>query len=49
MSFPRVRTLATALLLAAVASPALATTPHAPREQVPGVYHQRVGTLQVTA
>lgn len=49
MPFPRVRTLATAVLLAVVASPAWATTTHTPREQVPGVYHQTIGTLQVTA
>lgn len=48
MSLPRVRTLAAALLLAG-ASPAFATTTHTPREQVPGVYHQQIGTLQVTA
>jgi len=49
MPFPRVRTLAAAVLLAVVASPAWATTTHTPREQVPGVYHQTIGTLQVTA
>ncbi|WP_457319653.1 MBL fold metallo-hydrolase [Stenotrophomonas sp. P5_B8] len=49
MSLPRVRTLAAALLLAAAASPAFATTTHTPHEQVPGVYHQQIGTLQVTA
>jgi len=49
MSLPRVRALAAALLLATVASPASATTSHAPHAQVPGVYHQQIGTLQVTA
>lgn len=49
MSLPRVRILAAALLLAAAASPAFATTTHTPHEQVPGVYHQQIGTLQVTA
>ncbi|WP_422506713.1 MBL fold metallo-hydrolase [Stenotrophomonas sp. GZD-301] len=49
MPFPRVRLLAAALLLAAVAGPAFATTSHLPRTQVPGVYHQQIGTVQVTA
>lgn len=49
MPLPRIRALTAALLLAAVASPAFATTPHAPHGQVPGVYHQQIGTLQVTA
>lgn len=49
MSFPRLRTLAVAVVLAAAAGPAWSTTPHSPREQVPGVYHQQIGTLQVTA
>lgn len=49
MPLPRVRTLALGLLLAAAAGPALATTPYTPQQQVPGVYHQQIGTLQVTA
>ena len=49
MSLPRIRSLAAALLLAAAAGPALATTAHTPSAQVPGVYHQQIGTLQVTA
>ncbi|MGA6180609.1 MBL fold metallo-hydrolase [Stenotrophomonas sp. NPDC077421] len=49
MPFLRVRPLVAALVLAAVAGPAFATTSHLPRTQVPGVYHQQIGTLQVTA
>ncbi len=49
MPLPRVRVLATALLLAAVAAPAFATTTHHPLQQVPGVYHQQIGDLEVTA
>lgn len=49
MPLPHVRTLAAALLLAVVAAPAFATTAHTPQVQVPGVYHQQIGTLQVTA
>ncbi|WP_314404848.1 MBL fold metallo-hydrolase [Stenotrophomonas rhizophila] len=49
MHLPRIRSLAAALLLAAAAGPALATTAHTPSAQVPGVYHQQIGTLQVTA
>ncbi|MFG6110589.1 MBL fold metallo-hydrolase [Stenotrophomonas nematodicola] len=49
MSFPRTCTLATALLFAVATGPALATTAHTPDAQVPGVYHQQIGTLQVTA
>lgn len=49
MSLPRVRALTAALLLAAAAPAAFAATTHTPREQVPGVYHQQIGTLQVTA
>ncbi len=41
--------LVTALLLAVCAPPVLATTAHVPRQQVPGVYHQQIGQLQVTA
>jgi len=46
---PRIplRPLAIALLLAAGA--AHARTAHVPREQVPGVYHQQIGDLRVTA
>ncbi len=49
MRLPRVRFLAAALLVATATSPALATTTHTPSAQVPGVYHQQIGTLQVTA
>ncbi|MEG2805970.1 MBL fold metallo-hydrolase [Stenotrophomonas sp.] len=49
MSLPHLRTLAAALLLASAIAPASATTPDTPREQVPGVYRQQIGTLQVTA
>lgn len=49
MRLPRVRFLAAALLLATATSPALATATHTPSAQVPGVYHQQIGTLQVTA
>jgi len=49
MRLPSLRSLASALLLATVASPAFAATTHAPQQQVPGVYHQQIGQLQVTA
>ncbi len=49
MRLPRVRFLAAALWVATATSPALATTTHTPSAQVPGVYHQQIGTLQVTA
>ena len=48
MSLLRVRALTAALLLAAAPAVFAATT-HTPHEQVPGVYHQQIGTLQVTA
>ncbi|WP_269792184.1 MBL fold metallo-hydrolase [Stenotrophomonas sp. Iso1] len=40
---------AAALLLAACAAFAHAGTMHTPQQQVPGVYHQQIGQLQVTA
>ncbi|WP_449467719.1 MBL fold metallo-hydrolase [Stenotrophomonas humi] len=40
---------AVAMLLAACAAFARAGTTHAPQQQVPGVYHQQIGQLQVTA
>ena len=43
-----VQRLAVALLLSACASTTLAGTTHTP-QQVPGVYHQQIGQLQVTA
>ncbi len=49
MSLPSVRHLASALLLAACAGSAWAGTAHRPTAQVPGVYHQQIGALQVTA
>jgi glyoxylase-like metal-dependent hydrolase (beta-lactamase superfamily II) len=49
MPLPRFRPLALALLLTSATVPAYATTAQAPRQQVPGVYHQSIGTLQVTA
>lgn len=49
MSLLRTRLHAAALLLAVATGPALATTAHTPSSQVPGVYHQQIGTLQVTA
>lgn len=49
MPVSRPTLLATALLLLAGTGAAHAATPHVPHEQVPGVYHQRIGTLHVTA
>lgn len=49
MRLPRIHPIALALLLTAAATPAFATTAHAPHPQVPGVYHQSIGSLQVTA
>lgn len=41
--------LATVLLLAGAIGSAVAATSHVPDRQVPGVYHQQIGSLQVTA
>ncbi|MGH8054586.1 MAG: MBL fold metallo-hydrolase [Stenotrophomonas sp.] len=49
MRFPVVHRLAAALLLSACASTTFASTTHVPQQQVPGVYHQQIGQLQVTA
>lgn len=49
MSLSRVRLLLAAALLATAAAPAFATTRHHPQGQVPGVYHQQIGDLEVTA
>lgn len=49
MRLPPRRHLAATLLLAVCSHTAFATTTHVPQQQVPGVYHQQIGELQVTA